>query len=122
MASRGSGARVKGANFERTIAKYLTEHTKIEWKRGIGQTRGGGKEISDVLSDVITWIHIECKNQANCNIKKAMLQAIDDCGDKIPVVISKDTGKDTLVTMRLEDWIEWLQEQIRLGLDASKKK
>lgn len=122
MASRGAGARAKGANFERAIAKYLTEKTGKEWKRGIGQTRGGGKEISDVLSEDITWIHIECKNQASCNIKKAMLQAIDDCGDKTPVVITKDTGKDTLITMRIEDWIPWLNNQIEHYLRDLKKK
>ena len=110
MASRGKGARAKGAAFERTIAATLTEATGKEWKRGLAQTRGGGAETADVVCDSISGFHIEAKNQKRCNIKAAMEQAEHDIEESksnaMPIVITKDTGCDTLVTMKLADWLK----------------
>lgn len=117
MATRGAGARRKGAQFERDIAKRLSDVTGQTWKRGLGQARDGGTEHSDVYCDDIP-IHLELKNQKRCDIKKAMLQALEDRKtDTIPVVITKDTGKDTLVTIRLEDFLPvfdlWVKELVK---------
>lgn len=109
MASRGRGSRIKGATFERTLAAALSEATGLEWKRGLGQTRGGGAETADVVCDQLTSFHFEAKNQKRCNIKAAMAQAENDIGVKmgvVPVVVTKDTGCDTLVTMKLADWLQ----------------
>lgn len=105
MASRGRSARVKGATFERDLAKYFTDKTKLEAKRGLGQTRFGGAEVSDVD---IPHFHIEAKRQKRCRIKAAMQQAVDDSNvnGKIPVAITKDDRADILCTMRLDDWIK----------------
>jgi hypothetical protein len=105
MASRGRSARVKGATFERDLAKYFTDNTKLEAKRGLGQTRFGGAEVSDVD---IPYLHVEAKRQKRCRIKAAMQQAIDDANvnGKIPVAITKDDRADILCTMRLDDWIK----------------
>ena len=105
MASRGRGARTKGAAFERELAKYFTENTKLTAKRGIGQTRSGGAEVSDVD---MPRLHIEAKRHKRCNIKAALKQAIDDANinGKIPVAITRDDRADILVTMRLDDWID----------------
>lgn len=106
MASRGRGARAKGANFERELAKYFNSHlTDCNAQRGLGQTRGGGEEIADVEMD---HIHVEAKRHKRCNIKAALNQAITDCKskDKLPVAITKDDRKPILVTMLLDDWIE----------------
>jgi hypothetical protein len=104
MASRGRGARIKGANFERQLAKLITENTPLIAKRGLGQTRGGGSEISDVD---IPLLHIEAKRHKRCNIKAALEQAIADAKNngKIPVAITKDDRREILVTMRFCDWI-----------------
>lgn len=104
MTSRGRGARIKGATFERKLAKYFTENTKLEAKRGIGQTRKGGSEVSDVDMPII---HVEAKRHKRCNIKAALRQAIDDANinGKIPVAITKDDRADILCTMRLDDWM-----------------
>ena len=104
MTTRGRGARIKGAAFERLLAKYFTDNTPLEAKRGIGQTRSGGSEISDVDMPVI---HVEAKRHKRCNIKAALRQAIDDANinGKIPVAITKDDRADILCTMRLDDWI-----------------
>lgn len=108
MAKPGRGARLKGANFERHLAKLLTEHTGIKFKRGLGQTRKGGDEIADVYSEDVPGIHIEAKRHIKCNIKGALRQAEGDIGDKdkFPIIITKDDQKDILVTMKFNDWVE----------------
>jgi hypothetical protein len=108
MASRGRGARAKGANFERQLAKIISDATPVEARRGLAQTRGGGAEVSDVEMPLV---HIEAKRHKRCNIKAALEQAINDCeaNGKIPVAITKDDRKDILVTMRLDDWLPFLK-------------
>lgn len=108
MAKPGRGARIKGASFERTLAKHLTDDTGIEFKRGLGQTRRGGEEVSDVYSDKCPEYHFEAKRQIKCNIKAAMQQAINDCkeSEKTPIVITKDDRGEMLVTMLYDDWIK----------------
>ena len=106
MTSRGRGARIKGATFERKLAKYFNDNTPLEAKRGIGQTRSGGAEVSDVDMPIV---HVEAKRHKRCNIKAALRQAIDDANvnGKIPVAITKDDRADILCTIRLEDWIHF---------------
>lgn len=113
MAKPGRGARMKGANFERELAKLLTDKTTLTFKRGIGQSRFGGKEIADVYSDQLPTIHIEAKRQIKCNIKKAMEQALGDINEtQIPIVITKDDRAETLVTMRFDEWVLFLNAWI----------
>lgn len=111
MASRGRGARVKGAAFERQLAKYFTDNTKLEAKRGIGQTRSGGAEVSDVDMEII---HIEAKRHKRCNIKAALKQAVNDANvnGKIPVAITKDDREKILCTMHLDDWIDFFNAYV----------
>ena len=114
MASRGRGARIKGATFERHLAKYFTDNTIFEAKRGIGQSRMGGSEVSDVDMPVI---HIEAKRHKRCHIKSALKQAFEDASinGKIPVAITKDDRADILCTMRLEDWIHFFNAFVEKG-------
>jgi len=111
MASRGRGARAKGANFERELAKIISDATPVEARRGLAQTRGGGAEVSDVEMPLV---HIEAKRHKRCNIKAALEQAINDCeaNGKIPVAITKDDRKEILVTMRFTDWLHFLNSYI----------
>lgn len=104
MATRGRSARIKGASFERELAKYFNENTSLDAKRGIGQTRSGGAEVSDVD---IPHVHVEAKRQKRCRIKAAMAQAIEDANvnGKLPVAVTRDDRSDILCTMRLDDWI-----------------
>lgn len=118
MASRGRGARNKGAQFEREIAKRLTDLTEgnYEFKRGLGQTRSAATEGADVQCDKLKdIIHIECKRHKRSPIKPALEQAINDCGDAIPIVITKDDREPELVTMRMQEWepmfLAWLSSR-----------
>jgi len=123
MATRGRGARAKGANFERALAKIITNGTGIEARRGLAQTRGGGAEVSDVEMPLV---HIEAKRHKRCNIKAAMRQAVNDseANGKIPVVITKDDRQDILVTMKIDDWLPFLkcyfQENVQNSTEDSK--
>jgi len=112
MATRGRSARIKGATFERELAKYFTDKTPLEAKRGIGQTRCGGAEVSDVD---IPYVHVEAKRQKRCRIKAAMEQAIADANvnGKLPVAVTRDDRADILCTMRLDDWIHLFNAYIK---------
>lgn len=116
MASRGKGARVKGAAFERYLANYFTEHTDFEAKRGIGQSRNGGAEVSDVDMPIV---HIEAKRHKRCHIKSALKQAIQDASvnGKIPVAITKDDREKILCTMLLDDWIDLFNAYVKQNED-----
>jgi len=120
MASRGRGARAKGANFERKLAKIITDATSVEARRGLAQTRGGGAEVSDVEMPLV---HIEAKRHKRCNIKAALEQAINDCqaNGKIPVAVTKDDRKEILVTMRLDDWLPFLSLYIEENVQDTTK-
>ena len=111
MATRGAGARRKGGQFERDLAKLISEKTILDAKRGLGQTRSGGEEVSDVD---IKYFHIEAKRHKRCNIKAALRQAISDAtvNGKIPVAITKDDRESILCTMLFDDWIELLNAYI----------
>lgn len=113
MASRGKGARTKGANFERELAKIFRDALDLEAKRGLGQTRGGGEEIADVEME---FLHIEAKRHKRCNIKSALKQAIEDSKtkEKLPVAITKDDREPILVTMLLDDWMKLLKYYVEL--------
>ena len=66
--SRPGLKKLKGANFERELAKILDEKTPLNAKRGIGQTRGGGAEISDIDIEIV---HIEAKAPYTLKYKKS---------------------------------------------------
>ena len=106
MASRGRGAKQKGASFEREIADFLSKALKIEFKRGLGQARAGGKEIADVTCKELPQIHFELKRQKRPNIKAAYAQACNDAPSKLKIIITKQDREDTLVTMELSEWLE----------------
>jgi hypothetical protein len=89
------------------VAEWLTSHTPDGWefKRGLGQARSAATEGGDVQCDKLDGVmHFECKRQKNSQPKAAMDQAIADAGTAVPIVITKDDRRPTLVTMRLEDW------------------
>ena len=111
MASRGAGARRKGAQLERDLAKLIKEKTPLDAKRGLGQTRSGGEEVSDVD---VEYIHIEAKRHKRCNIKSALNQAIADStvNGKIPVAITRDDRGPILCTMLFDDWIPFLNSYL----------
>ncbi len=103
-AQRGRMSRNKGSSYERDVANTFKEHGYPHAKRGLTQTRVG-EEVPDVINVCEYWI--ETKAHHRVNIRKAFEQARDasaaspndDYRGLIPLVISKDDGKEQLATM-----------------------
>ena len=104
MATMGKMSRRKGAAGERELANKLAELLpRLDIKRGIGQSRGGGAEVADVTG--LPGIHVECKRQKLPNIRAALRQAEADANDKeCAVAMTRSDGDGWLCTMLIEDW------------------
>lgn len=101
--------RQKGASFERQMANYFREKG-YDTHRGI-QYRSGQEE-ADVVG--LRGVHLELKRVENLNLQKAMEQSIRDAKDgEKPVVISKKNRQPILVTMLLDDWMEFYESHTR---------
>jgi hypothetical protein len=105
----GSRSRTKGHNFEREMAIAFREVMPgAEIKRGLAQTRSG-TEVPDVECP---YFWIECKRGKATNIKAALRQAEAACGDKplVPVAITRDDRDTAMITMRLDEFFDFLGE------------
>ena len=95
----GASQRRKGQGGEREFAKEVVGGCLgIDGaRRGIGQSRGGGKEVADVV-DALPSTHFEVKRQERVNIHAAMEQATNDAGARLPVVgFRRNRGEWALV-------------------------
>lgn len=98
----------KGARYERELASRLRD-LGYECRR-TAQYCGNTGDASDVVG--LSGIHIEAKHQEQLRIYEWMAQAIHDSaksGNK-PAVFFRKNNCETLVCMRLEDWIELYRE------------
>ena len=106
----------KGKRFELQVANYLKSRG-YEARRS-QQFCGYAEGDPDVISSVMLGSKkpsLECKAVESLNIHKAMEQASRDCeptGDT-PVVIHKKNGKGILVTMKLDDFFDVMEELYR---------
>ena len=95
----------KGSRFEREIASRLKEYG-FEDARRTAQYCGNTGDASDVIG--LPGIHIECKHSEHFRIYDYMNQAIRDSAktDNFPVVFFRRNRGETLVCMRLDDWMQ----------------
>ncbi len=101
-------SREKGARGERELAKKLREYG-YEARRG--QQYSGANGDPDVIG--LTGVHIECKRVERLNLYDAIAQSKHDARrDEIPVVMHRKNDCEWLVTMRLEDWIEFYKDYV----------
>lgn len=100
----------KGKRYERELASKLREYG-YEARR-TAQFCGNTGDASDVVG--LDGIHIEAKFQQKIQIYDWMAQAIHDSAENgkgnLPAVFFRKNNAETLVTMRLEDWIELYRE------------
>lgn len=99
----------KGKRFERDIANYLKERGYDA--RRSAQYCGNTGDAADVVG--LPGFHIECKHQEKMHLYDWMEQAVRDSaksGDT-PIVIHKQNRKDTLVTMRLDDFMNMMEKE-----------
>lgn len=116
MASIGRGARNKGGNYERKIAKLFTERFGTKVKRTGGTERSkivnlgdinASKNVDTILNDFF-W-------ELKCREKWAILdwykKAKDDAGPyHIPIVVASRNHEDDYAFMKLDHLIRLLVE------------
>ena len=102
----GRGAKQKGDKYERDLANYCNEQCGLSSHR-TPRSGGGRKEaLADLLGT--PGIAIEAKRVEKVNINDFMQQAVKNCGQDLPVVItrrSKQTLENSYVFMRLHEWM-----------------
>lgn len=106
----GKMSRDKGKRYERELANALKEYGYDAHRTA--QTMGKTGQAADVVG--LPGIHIEAKHQEKMMLYDWMAQAVRDSeaagnGD-LPAVFHRKNNERTLVTMRLEDWIEIYKE------------
>ena len=115
MASRGKGARNKGASYERKIAKILEERTGVQLERtplsgGFAKANSSAAlkgDINTIDKNIDLHLHIECKNQKKWALRQWYKQAKEDCpkGKKPVVVFHEDRGED-FIMLTLGDFLQ----------------
>jgi len=97
--------RTKGATYEREIVHTLVERGYIA-ARNLTQTRDGGADI--ILQDFI----IECKRRASIAVYDWLDQAtLAAKGRKRPVVVARGDRRESVVILRLEDFLDLVGER-----------
>ena len=99
----GKSSQAKGAKGERELAHILRDMYGYEVKRG---------SVFQGQSDMVglPGIHPEVKRVEKLNVQAAMEQAKSEAvkrGDGIPTVFHRRNRTEWLVTMRLDDWIDF---------------
>jgi hypothetical protein len=95
-------SRAKGAQGERELAAFLTEHG-FESRRG--QQFRGGADSPDVIG--LPGVHVECKRVERLQLYVALAQAAGDCGDdSVPAVFHRMNKRPWVVIMDARDWLE----------------
>lgn len=101
----GKMQRNKGAAYEREIVHELVERGYLA-ARNLTQTREGGADI--ILQDFI----IECKRRASIAIYDWLDQAtLAAKGRKRPVVVARGDRRESVVILRLEDFLDLVGER-----------
>lgn len=106
--------RVKGAAFEREIARLFAEDMPgADVRRGLGQTRSGS-DCADVETPRF-WV--ECKRRKRGNVRAALAQASEAAvGGRAPLAILKDDRKPAIASMYLDDWHDFVVEICQVGV------
>jgi len=96
----GSLSRSKGKRGELELSHELERVLGIEARRG--QQFSGGDDSPDIVHSIPD-VHIECKRVEMLRMTSALDQAVEDAGDKVPVVMHRKNNQPWLVTVRLDD-------------------
>lgn len=132
QSKKGKSAKVKGASYERTIAKLFKKYLGIELTR-TPQSGGFAKKSTkadDFRGDIVCLdekiefhLHCECKNQKTWKLKDWFKQASSDCPNgKIPCVLFHQTQeiKDGKEVTKAKDFIMISTEDFLSLVDPNK--
>ncbi len=100
MATRGSGARTKGALGEREVSAILTTLLGVEIKRKLGASRDGG---DDLATDDFSF---EVKRQERLRITEWMEQAVENSSSTgaMPVLVFRQSRQPWRVVLDLTEF------------------
>ena len=104
-------SREKGKRGERLWRDQLKSAGYPNSRRG--QQFSGDESAPDVICEDLPHLHFEVKYTQRPNIEAALIQAKDDCGDKLPVVASYRTGgklKEWVVSMTAEAYFKLIEQ------------
>ncbi len=96
----GKRSREKGARGEREAAAEIRRLFGVEACRG-AQHRGG-PDAPDVRA-AIDGVHFEVKRRETFRLWDAVIQAMADAGENIPVVLHRSNCKPWIAVVRLDD-------------------
>ena len=103
-----ANSRRKGKTYELEVAAILRLH-HLDARRG--QQYSGANGDPDVVCEALGRYHLECKRRAKqisaADMYKFMEQADrDKRPGQVPVVVHRIDQEGSLVTMRIDDWID----------------
>jgi hypothetical protein len=108
-------SRRKGKVGEREFVGLLREHG-FDARRG--QQFCGSPDSPDVVSDALSWLHVEVKRVQNLNLSDACVQAEGDCGGKPWIVAHRRNHAPWLITMRSETFFNLLRGELPVLADG----
>ena len=113
----GKMSRRKGAQYERDLVKLFRDAMPgANVRRGL-QSRGGG-EVPDVDCPLF-WV--EAKRGRKPNVRAALRQAKDDCGDdRTPVAVIRDDREEAFVVLGLDDFLQLTEDVWRNTPDSGR--
>lgn len=102
--ARTINSRRKGAEGERSLAKFLREAGYEDAKRSVQYCGANGD--ADVIG-ALPGIHIECKRVERLNLDTALEQSARDArAGEIPVVVHRKNRQEWRITLKLADFLK----------------
>jgi len=98
----------KGKRGELEFANWLKKKG-FQAKRG--QQYKGGEDSPDVICPKLKGYHIEVKRCESLSLYRAMEQAAQDSGKKIPIVAHRRNRKEWLIVLKADDFLGKLGEK-----------
>jgi hypothetical protein len=69
-------------------------------------------DAADVTCPSLDMFHHEVKWVEKLNLNKAVNKAIEECGDKMPIIAHRRNRSPWLVTMLADDWFKLVEKYI----------
>lgn len=103
----GRMSKQKGKRGEREAAAELGQLLGCHARRGVQYQ--GSTDSPDVVLEGVN-IHVECKRTETLNVYKALEQATEDAGSKVPIVWHRRNGKPSVVIVSTEHLVRLAAE------------
>lgn len=101
-----TNSRAKGCRGELELAHWLTDRGHPARR---GQQYSGSPDSPDVICPSLPGVHLEVKRTECLRIHEAVAQAVNDAGDKVPVVAHRRNRGEWLAVLRLADLLTLIE-------------